>query len=315
MALSALSFRKESDDIRIAKRAIKETIAETEAWRLKFNDVSEYETFKTKKINRHSIKPSHNTQVVVENDLKNENGQIVVSSRMVAERFGKQHKHVLDSIENITAEKSALMGTYFIPSTYKAGTGKNYKEYLMTRDGFTLLAMGFTGKEALKFKLAYIEAFNKMEEALKNQQPATPLTYKEALIALVEQVELNEKLEAENAEQQKQIEVMKPKSAYCDMVLLADGAVPITIIAKDYGMSAIAMNQLLNKYGVQYKMGGTWVLYAQHQRQGYTSSYTGVECETQFGDYAYVSTRWTQKGRMFIYETLKEHGILPEVER
>lgn len=85
---------------------------------------------------------------------------------MVAERFGKQHKHVLDSIENITAEKSALMGTYFIPSTYKAGTGKNYKEYLMTRDGFTLLAMGFTGKEALKFKLAYIEAFNKMDRLI-----------------------------------------------------------------------------------------------------------------------------------------------------
>ena len=82
---------------------------------------------------------------------------------------------------------------------------------------------------------------------------------------------------------------MKPNSAYCDMVLLADGAVSITIIAKDYGMSAIAMNQLLHKYGVQYKMGGTWVLYAQHQRQGYTSSYTGVECETQFGDYAYVA--------------------------
>lgn len=316
MALSALSFRKESDDIRIAKRAIKETIAETEAWRLKFNDVSEYETFKTEEINRHSIEPSHNTQVVVENDLKNENGQIVVSSRMVAERFGKRHADVIRAIEEkIEINAKLRSSNYYIENTYIDSMNRPKKEYLMTRDGFTFIVMGFTGAEADKFKLAYIEAFNKMEETLKNQTPATPLTYKEALIALVEQVELNEKLELENKQQQEVIEVMKPKSAYCDMVLLADGAVPITIIAKDYGMSAKAMNQLLNKYGVQYKMGGTWVLYAQHQRQGYTSSYTGVECETQFGDYAYVSTRWTQKGRMFIYETLKEHGILPEVER
>ena len=123
---------------------------------------------------------------------------------MVAERFGKQHKHVLDSIENFkkeigTADFSAL----FILSSYKASNGKINPEYLMTRDGFTLLAMGFTGREALKFKLAYIEAFNKMEEALKNQTPALPTTYKDALIALVAEVEAKERLQLENAEQQK----------------------------------------------------------------------------------------------------------------
>lgn len=79
----------------------------------------------------------------------------------MSERFGKRHADVLESIENITTENSVLMDLYFIPSSYKAGTGKNYKEYLMTRDGFTLLAMGFTGQEALKWKLKYIEAFNK----------------------------------------------------------------------------------------------------------------------------------------------------------
>lgn len=105
----------------------------------------------------------------VEDDLKNENGQIIVSSRMVAEKFGKEHRNVLQLIKNITTEKSVLINKYYMPSTYRTGTGKSYKEYLMNRDGFTLLAMGFTGKEALQFKLAYIEAFNKMEEALKNQ--------------------------------------------------------------------------------------------------------------------------------------------------
>lgn len=132
---------------------------------------------------------------------------------MVAERFGKEHKNVLQNIEELikgVAEKSADL---FIHSKYQHPQNKQwYPEYLVTRDGFTLLAMGFTGKKALQFKLAYIEVFNKMEEALKNQSPALPTTYKEALVALVAEVEAKEKLQLENKEQQKVIEVMKPKS-------------------------------------------------------------------------------------------------------
>ncbi|MFR0778766.1 MAG: Rha family transcriptional regulator [Zhenhengia sp.] len=149
----------------------------------------------------------------IEEDLQNENGQIVVSSRMVAERFGKEHKNVLQNIEELikgVAEKSADL---FIPSKYQHSQNKQrYPEYLMTRDGFTLLAMGFTGREALKFKLAYIEAFNKMEEALKVQQPVLPTTYKDALIALVAEVEAKERLQLKNKQQQEVIEVMKSKS-------------------------------------------------------------------------------------------------------
>lgn len=91
----------------------------------------------------------------------------MVSSREVAERFEKQHKDVLEAIRNITAENSAVTNDYFIESSYKAGTGKEYPEYLLTRDGFSLLAMGFTGAKALGWKLKFIEAFNKMEETIK----------------------------------------------------------------------------------------------------------------------------------------------------
>ena len=284
MALSALSFRKENDDIRIAKRAIKETIAETEAWRLKFNDVSEHETFKTDSI-REESKKSINEII----NIKEENGEILISGRELHEflEIGTQYTKWFERMTEYGFEENQD----FVLVSQKCHTNNPKNPFTTITDHalkidmakeIAMLQRNAKGKEARKY-------FIECEKKLKGQQPATPLTYKEALIALVEQVELNEKLEAENAEQQKQIEVMKPKSAYCDMVLLADGAVPITIIAKDYGMSAKAMNQLLNKYGVQYKMGGTWVLYAQHQRQGYTSSYTGVECETQFGDYAYVS--------------------------
>lgn len=252
----------------------------------------------------------------IEEDLQNENGQIVVSSRMVAERFGKQHKHVLDNIEELikgVAEKSADL---FISSKYQHPQNKQwYPEYLMTRDGFTLLAMGFTGKEALQFKLAYIEAFNKMEEALKNQSPVLPTTYKDALVALLAEVEAKEKLQLENKEQQKVIEVMKPKSEYCDMVLKANGTVTISVIAKDYGMTGQRMNSLLHELGVQYKRGNTWLLYVEHDDKGYTKSETYVG-ENGFGYTTNVTTKWTQKGRMFIYELLKEkRGLLPIIER
>ena len=101
-------------------------------------------------------------------------GELVVSSRQIAENFGKQHKNVVQAIENIKAENSAVT-KMFIESSYKAGTGKNYKEYLLTRDGFSLLVMGFNGSEALDWKLRYIEAFNKMEATLKEQKQLTPM--------------------------------------------------------------------------------------------------------------------------------------------
>ena len=97
---------------------------------------------------------------------KTEDGKLVVSSRRVADDFKKRHSDVIEKIQQlIKAEKSVM--SMFIESSYKAGTGKNYKEYLLTRDGFSLLVMGFNGREALEWKLKYIEAFNAMERKLK----------------------------------------------------------------------------------------------------------------------------------------------------
>ncbi|MBO6205105.1 MAG: Rha family transcriptional regulator [Selenomonas sp.] len=94
------------------------------------------------------------------------NQQAVTSSQLVADVFKKQHKHVLEAIEKVKVENSAVT-TMFYESTYTAGTGKAYKMYYMNRDGLSLLVMGFTGKKALEWKLKYIEAFNQMEEKLK----------------------------------------------------------------------------------------------------------------------------------------------------
>lgn len=108
------------------------------------------------------------------NDLINifyQDGQLVVTSRQIAQDFNKNHKDVLESIDQLVkgvAEKSADL---FIESQYQHEQNKQiYREYLLTRDGFTLLAMGFTGEKALQWKLKYIEAFNKMEQYIREQQ-------------------------------------------------------------------------------------------------------------------------------------------------
>lgn len=100
---------------------------------------------------------------------KTEDGKLVVSSRQVAKDFRKEHAKVLRSIEGYISENPILASqSYFIRSNYKTnGNNKTYKEYLLTRDGFGLLVMGFTGSEALEWKLKYIEAFNTMEMKLK----------------------------------------------------------------------------------------------------------------------------------------------------
>lgn len=100
--------------------------------------------------------------------IKTHEGEMVVTSREVAENFEKRHSDVIEKIEEFIKTENSVMTKMFIESSYKAGTGKSYKEYLLTRDGFTLLAMGFTGSKAIEWKLKYIDAFNKMEQALKN---------------------------------------------------------------------------------------------------------------------------------------------------
>ena len=121
-------------------------------------------------MNNINIKPFYskgyeNAEVI---NIQNKDGVAVVSSRVVAYDFDKRHDHVLRDINNIIESNTTQnWGLLFIESQYKASNGKMNKEYLLTRDGFSLLVMGFTGKEALQWKLQYIEAFNKMEEQIK----------------------------------------------------------------------------------------------------------------------------------------------------
>jgi phage antirepressor YoqD-like protein len=107
------------------------------------------------------------------------------------------------------------------------------------------------------------------------------------------------------------MEAIAPKAQYYDLILQCAALIPVSIIAKDYGMTAVSFNKLLNGLGVQYSVGGAWVLYQKYGGQGYTVSRTYHVNETT----AAVHTYWTQKGRHFIYEILKYFGVLPEAEK
>ncbi|KMO88361.1 antirepressor [Lacticaseibacillus rhamnosus] len=153
------------------------------------------------------------------------NKQAVTTSLRVAEVFGKDHKHVLETISNLAAEKSAAK--FFAEATYD-NRGKQYPMYYMNRDGFTLLAMGFTGKKALQFKISYINAFNSMETQIKTGY-VIPGSYAEAL-----------KLAASQAEQ---IEDMKPKALFADAVATSHTSILIGDLAKLIRQNGVDIGQ------------------------------------------------------------------------
>ena len=136
-----------------------------------------------------------------------------------------------------------------------------------------------------------------------------------ALTKLKEERELRKTLELENAIKDQQIAELKPKADYMDMIVNNKSLVTITQIAKDYGMSAKQMNHILNTLGVQYKQSGQWLLYAKYHHLGYTSSETVDIVRSDGRREVKMNTKWTLKGRIFLYKLLKEEGVLPMIEK
>lgn len=108
-------------------------------------------------------------------NIENKDGKLLVSSREVAENFGKEHKNVLRDLEKLISSKLSSLNGLIIKNEYKDILNRTQKEYLLTRDGFSLLVMGFTGKKALDWKLRYIDAFNKMEQHIKENKKLSPM--------------------------------------------------------------------------------------------------------------------------------------------
>lgn len=117
------------------------------------------------------------------------------------------------------------------------------------------------------------------------------------------------------AAKDKVIEEMKPKASYYDVILNCKGLLATSVIAKDYGWSAIRLNEYLHKKGIQFKQGKTWLLYQKYATEGYASTKTHEHLGNDGTNHANVHTYWTQKGRRFIYDLLKNDGIVPLIER
>lgn len=116
-------------------------------------------------------------------------------------------------------------------------------------------------------------------------------------------------------EQQKVIDQLEPKASYYDLILQCKDLIATTVISKDYGMSAKKFNSMLHDMGIQYKQGDIWVLYSKYQGQGYLKAKTHNYADGNGVQHSKEHAYWTQKGRLFLYDLLKQEGILPLIER
>lgn len=123
--------------------------------------------------------------------------------------------------------------------------------------------------------------------------------------------EEKQQLITENLVLEQRVNELQPKATYYDLILQNKSLLSTSVIAKDYGMSAITLNKKLHELGVQYKQGDIWLLYAKYQDKGYTQTYMhAIDAEK-----SKPHTKWTQQGRLFIYDLLKGEGIVPTIER
>ncbi len=234
--------------------------------------------------------------------LFNLNGQPTLDSREVAKMIGKHHAHLMRDIRcyiNDMEENPKLDShQFFIESNYKSSQGKLLSCYLLTKMGCEFVANKMTGKKGTLFTAQYVSLFNEYQASLKK-----PDSY-----MIDDPVKRAERW----IEERKAYEALVPKGQYFDSQMRNPGTMTVTEIAKDYGMTATKLNRLLHEFGVQFKQGRHWVLYHKYDGKGYT----------QYEPFAYNDNKgvhnnlkWTQRGRKFIYDTLKEHGILPVLEQ
>lgn len=276
-----------------------------------------------------------------------------MSSLQIAELTGKQHSNVMRDIrkmaENLNQFTSESVGSeyhrgdrtqykYLSERTQNAlldfAIGKNASQYIITEASYIdakgesramynlnkkacfLLASGYD--VVLRAKI--IDRWEELETA-NAKQFQIPTTFSKALrlaAAQQEQIEEQQRLLVAQgqtiADQNAAIAELHERTSYLDQILNSKSTVTTTQIAQDYGMSAKKFNIELRNLKIQRKVGGQWILYAPYNTMGYVHSETFIpECSTT-GKVVMV-TRWTQRGRLFLYQTLKDNGILPLIER
>ena len=239
--------------------------------------------------------------------LSTQNGEPVASSRQIADNFEKRHDHVMRDIDAIKKDVPNF-GEMFFETETPDSYGRPQRTYLMNRDGFSLLVMGFTGKAALEWKLKYIAAFNAMEKKLEQRpQLSRSELMAQALIAAHEELE----------EKDKQIAELTPDAEFARAVCVGKNCRTTTSLSKDYGLSAEKLNSILHGLKIQYKTSdGQWVLYTKYCGKGYTKNRKSTPFQHKStGKWETKNTTvWTEAGQRFIYEQLKAIGLLPKLD-
>ncbi|UII58093.1 phage antirepressor KilAC domain-containing protein (plasmid) [Cytobacillus spongiae] len=236
------------------------------------------------------------------NTNQNENGEILVSGRELHE-FLEVKARYNDWLPRM-AEYGFKENQDFIAITQKRvtaqGNSTTYIEHHLKLDmakEISMIQRSDKGKQARQYFLELERKWNSPEMVIKRAHE-----YLEKRVKA---------LSTDNLVLHQQVNELQPKASYYDMVLQNKSLLSVSKIAKDYGMSARAMNKKLHDLGVQFKQGDIWLMYAKHQDKGYTQTTTHVID----ADKSKVSTKWTQKGRLFIYDLLKKEGIYPVIER
>lgn len=198
-------------------------------------------------------------------------------------------------------------------------SGQNRNMYVINESGLYSLILSSKLPTAKKFKRwvtsEVLPSIRKHGMYATDELIANPDIAIAAFQALKEEREQRQLLQFECNKQKQIIGELKPKADYTDIILQSKSLVTVTQIAKDYGMSGTAMNEMLHRYGVQYKQSGQWLLYSKYHNNGFTHSETVTITHSDGRAGTVMNTKWTQKGRLFIYNLLKSYGILPVIER
>lgn len=248
------------------------------------------------------------------NFYKNEEGEIFVTRTQIGKALGynnpsraisdihKAHKERLDALSRVTKISLPSGGTQkvYVYNTKGIYEICRYSNQPKANDFYDWV---YDVLERIRTTGGYIYGEEKMNE---DQLIATAMNVMSKKI---------ERLRLENKQKQQVICELKPKADYTDRILQNKSLVPISAIAKDYGMSGTAMNKKLHELGVQYSLSGQWLLYAKYQDKGYTHSETIDLTHRDGNEFVKMNTKWTQKGRLFLYNLLKDNGLLPMIER
>ena len=238
-----------------------------------------------------------------------------MTSLEIAEVTGKQHQHIMRDIRAILSQ--GVDASNFGLTSYTDKSNRQSPCYELTKKGCLILASGYDA--LLREKI--INRWEELETKERTGGFVVPQTFSQALMLAAKQQEQIEEQRAALAQQGEEIvklsnEVMtmKPKATYYDLILNNPSTVTITQIAQDYGMSAKKFNQILCDFRIQHKVNKQWILYADNINKGYVQSKpTNIPLSNGTEKVVY-NTEWTQKGRIFLYEKLKQAGILPMIE-